>query len=88
MAVSGQRRGWAPRLDGLKRFLETVASWGPTSVYRVAREGGFPYITAYRYMRYCLEKGLVRSLREGRRGSLKLVLTEKGRRFLEALGGA
>jgi len=88
MEMNEQKRGWAPRLDGLKRFLETVASWGPASVYRVAREGGFPYITAYRYMRYCLEKGLVSSLRKGRRGSLKLVLTEKGRRFLEALDGA
>jgi len=55
MALNGQKKGWAPRLDGLKRFLETVASWGPTSVYRIAMEGGFPYITAYRDMRYCLE---------------------------------
>jgi len=88
MALNEHKKGWAPRLDGLKRFLETVASWGPTSVYRIAMEGGFPYITAYRYMRYCLEKGLVRSLREGRKGSLRLVLTEKGRRFLEALDSA
>ncbi|RLI12252.1 hypothetical protein DRO33_02890 [Candidatus Bathyarchaeota archaeon] len=81
-------RSTTPRLDGLKRFLEAVKALGPVSVYRVALVSGLPYVTAYRYMRYCLEKGLVESLREqdsGSRGSLRLVLTERGLQLLEAL---
>ena len=74
-----------PRLDGLKRFLEAIRLLGPVSVYKASRASGLPYIMAYRYMRYCLEKGLVESLREGERGSLKLVLTERGSQLLEAL---
>ena len=81
----GARREGTPRLDGLRRFLKAVKELGPTSVYHAARESGLPYITAYRYMRYCLEKGLVASLREGGRGSLQLILTDRGQKLLEAL---
>ncbi len=73
------------RLDGLKKFLEAVGALGPVSVYQVAKGAGLPYVTAYRYMRYCLEKELITSLREGGRGSLELVLTERGRLLLKAL---
>ena len=76
-----------PRLDKLARFLSIIGREGPVSLYRVAKLGGFIYQTAQRYLRYCVEKGLVQDLGRGERGAMRLVLTEKGRQFLEALRG-
>ena len=83
--VGDRNRQTTPRLDKLSRFLAIIETHGPISLYRVAKLGGFIYQTAQRYLKYCVEKGLVKSLGRGERRSMRLVLTEKGKQFLEAL---
>ena len=75
----------APSLEGLLRFLEALEELGPTTLYRVAKETGLTYTTAHRYMRFCVEKGLLVILGRGPRGGLRLSLSEEGKKVLEGL---
>ncbi|RLI07711.1 hypothetical protein DRO32_03450 [Candidatus Bathyarchaeota archaeon] len=75
----------APSLEGLLKFLEALEELGTATLYRVAKETGLTYATAHRYMRFCMEKGLLVSLGRGPRGGMKLSLSEEGRKVLEGL---
>ena len=74
-----------PSLEGLLKFLQALEELGPTTLYRIAKETGLTYATAHRYMRFCMEKGLLVSHGKGPRGGLMLSLSEEGRKVLDGL---
>ena len=72
-------------VEALFKFLEAVNMVEPASLYRVAKEAGLRYERAQRYLRFCIEMGLVVNLGRGPRRGFRLSLSEKGRRFLRLL---
>ena len=72
-------------MEALFKFLEAVDEAEPASLYRVAKEAGLRYERAQRYLKFCIETGLVVNLGRGPRGGFRLSLSEEGRRFLRLL---
>ena len=72
-------------MEALFKFLEAVDEAEPASLYRVAKEAGLRYERAQRYLKLCIEMGLVINLGRGPRGGFRLSLSEEGRRFLRLL---
>jgi len=79
--------GRATRLsmEALFKFLEAVDMVEPASLYRVAKEAGLRYEGAQRYLKFCIEMGLVVNLGGGPRGGFRLSLSEERRRSLRLL---
>ena len=72
-------------MEALFKFLEAVDEVEPASLYRVAKEAGLRYERAQRYLKFCIEMGLVVNLGRGPRRGFRLSLSEEGRRFLRLL---
>ena len=73
-------------VEALFKFLEAVDTIEPASLYRVAKEAGLRYERAQRYLKFCIEMGLVVNLGREPRGGFKLSLSEEEeRRFLRLL---
>jgi len=52
-------------MEALFKFLKAVNEAEPASLYRVAKEAGLRYERAQRYLKFCVEMGLVVNLDKG-----------------------